>query len=67
MLIQNVELSSHQIKGLLVEFILGNGGCWLRYLHGRVDAIISCMHTCSVGSTQCSGCMVYGPGAMATI
>ena len=25
------------------------------------------MCTCSVGSAQCSGCVVYGPGAMAAI
>ena len=39
----------------------------LRCLHGKVDTTISCMFICSVGSTQCSGCMVYGPGAMAAI
>ena len=33
----------------------------------KVDTIISCMCTCSVGSAQCSGCVVYGPGAMAAI
>ena len=25
---------------------------------------ISCMCTCSVGSAQCFGCVVYGSGAM---
>ena len=39
----------------------------LRCLHGKVDTTISCMCTCSVGSAQCSGCVVYGPGAMAAI
>ena len=32
---------------------------------GKVDTTISCTCTCSVGFAQCSGCMVYGPGAMA--
>ena len=46
---------------------VGDGGR-LRCLHGKVDTIISCMCTCTVGSAQCSGCvMVYGPGAMAAI
>ena len=45
---------------------VGDGGR-LRCLHGKVDTIISCMCTCSVGSTQCSGCVVYGPGAMVAI
>ena len=39
----------------------------LRCLHGKVDTTISCMGTCSVGSAQCSGCVVYGAGAMAAI
>ena len=39
----------------------------LRCLHGKVDTTISCMCTCSVGSAQCSGCVVYGPGALAAI
>ena len=30
------------------------------YLHGKVDTTILCMCTCSVGSTQCPGCVVYG-------
>ena len=45
---------------------VGDGGR-LRCLHGKVDTIISCMCTCTVGSAQCSGCVVYGPGAMAAI
>ena len=36
-------------------------------LHFIIIIIISCMCTCSVGSAQCSGCVVYGPGAMAPI
>ena len=39
----------------------------LRCLHGKVHTTISCMCTCSVGSAQCSGCVVYGPGVMAAI
>ena len=45
---------------------VGDGGR-LKCLHGKVDTTISCMCTCSVGSAQCSGCVVYGPGAMAAI
>ena len=45
---------------------VGDGGR-LRCLYGKVDTTISCMCTCSVGSAQCSGCVVYGPGAMAAI
>ena len=45
---------------------VGDGGR-LRYLHYKVDTTISCMCTCSFGSAQCSGCVVYGPGAMAAI
>ena len=36
----------------------------LMCLHGKVDTTILCMCTCSVGSAQCFGCVVYGPGAM---
>ena len=32
-----------------------------------VDTTISCMCTCSVGPAHCSGCVVYGSGAMAAI
>ena len=39
-------------------------GSRLRSLHGMVDTTISCVCTCTVGSAQCSGCMVYGPSAM---
>ena len=39
----------------------------MRCLHGKVDSTISCVCTCSVGSAQCSGCVVYGLGAMAAI
>ena len=28
---------------------------------------ISCVYTCTVGSTQCSGCMVHGPSAVAAV
>ena len=45
---------------------VGDGGR-LRCLHGKIDTTISCMCTCSVGSAQCSGCVVYGPGTMAAI
>ena len=34
----------------------------LRCLHGKVDSTIS---SCTIGSTQCCGCVVYGPSAMA--
>ena len=37
----------------------------LRCLHGKVDTTISCLCSCVVGSTQCSGCVVYGPSVMA--
>ena len=39
----------------------------LRFLHGKVDTTISCICTCSVGSAQYSGWVVYSPGAMAAI
>ena len=52
-------------SGELGDFVGGGGR--LRCLHGKVDTTISCMCTCSVGSAQCSGCVVYGPGAMAAI
>ena len=42
-------------------------GSRLGCLHGKVDTTISCMCTCSVGSAQGYGCMVYGSGAMAAI
>ena len=45
---------------------VGDGGR-LRCLHGKADITISCMCRCIVGSTQCSGYVVYGPGAMAAI
>ena len=46
---------------------VGDGGR-LRCLHGKVDTTINlCMCACIVGSAQCSGCVVYGPGAMAAI
>ena len=32
-----------------------------------VDTTISCMCACIVGSAQCSGCVIFGPGAMAAI
>ena len=40
-------------------------GCRLKCLHGKAENTMSCISTCVVGSTQCSGCVVYGPGAMA--
>ena len=39
----------------------------LRYLQGETDISISCMCTCTVFATLCSGCMVYGPSPMAAI
>ena len=42
---------------------VGDGGR-LRCLHGKVDTAISCMCTCTVGSAQCSGCVVYDPSAV---
>ena len=46
---------------------VGDGGRMLMCLHGKVDTAISCVCTCTVGSAQCSGCVVYGPSAMAAI
>ena len=45
---------------------VGDGGK-LRCLHGKVNTTISCMCTCSVVFAQCSGCVVYGLGAMAAM
>ena len=42
-------------------------GSRLRCLHGKADTTISCVCTCTVGSAQCSRCVVYDPSAMATI
>ena len=48
------------------EFIWGTGNSGrLRCLHGKVETTIS--RTYIVGSAQCSGCVVYGPSAMAAI
>ena len=48
------------------EFVWGTGR-W-GSLHGKVDATSSYnMCTCSVGSAQCSVCVVNCPGAMAAI
>ena len=33
----------------------------------QVIQTIMLSSTCGVGSAQCSGCVVYGPGAMAAI
>ena len=39
----------------------------LRCLHGKVDTPFHvCVHV-AFSPAQCSGCVVYGPGAMATI
>ena len=50
--------------------MLGGGGR-LRCLQGKADTnILWCVAIClatAVGSTQSSGCMMYGPGAMAAI
>ena len=34
---------------------------------GIVSVCSLLLCTCDVGSAQCSGCVVYGPGAMAAI
>ena len=33
----------------------------------KVDTTISCMYACIVGSAQCFGCVIFGPGAMVAI
>ena len=43
---------------------VGDGGR-LRCLHGKADTTISCVCKCTVGSAQCSGCVVYDSSAMA--
>ena len=42
---------------------VGDGGR-LRCLRGKVDTTISCM---CADSAQCSGCVIYGPSAIAAI
>ena len=37
----------------------------LRCLHGKISNRILCVCTCTVGSSQCSRCVVYSPGAVA--
>ena len=64
---ENLSVPQSQCQNASGELGDVGGGGRLRCLHGKVDTIISCMCTCSVGSAQCSGCMVYGPGAMAAI
>ena len=62
---ENLSIPQSQCQNLSGELEdVGDSGR-LRCLHGKVDTIISCMCTCSFGFTQCSGCVVYGPGAMA--
>ena len=36
-------------------------------LQDKADTTISSVCTCTVGSTQCSGCMVYSPSAMTAV
>ena len=64
---ENLSISQSQCQNSSGELEdVGDGGK-LRCLHGKVVTTISCMCACSFGSAQCSGCMVYGPAAMATI
>ena len=64
---ENLSVPQSQCQNASGELGDVGGGGRLRCLHGKVDTTISCMCTCSVGSAQCSGCVVYGPGAMAAI
>ena len=64
---KNLNVPQSQCQNASGELGDVGGGGRLRCLHGKVDTTISCMCTCSVGSAQCSGCVVYGPGAMAAI
>ena len=43
---------------------VGDGG---RYLQGKAHTNISCICTCTLGCTNCSGCVVYDPSATAAI
>ena len=61
---RNLSIPQSQSQNVSGELRDVGGGGRLRCLHGNA---ISCMCTCSVGSAQCSGCVVYGPGAMAAI
>ena len=64
---ENLSISQSQCQRSSGEL----GDVWdsgrLRCLHGKINTTILCMCTCSVGSAQCSGCVVYGPDAISTI
>ena len=64
---ENLSIPQSQCQKSSEELGDVGGSGRLRCLHGKVDTTISCMCTRSVGSAQCSGCVVYGPGAMAAI
>ena len=64
---ENLSIPQSQCQNASGELGDVGGGGRLRCLHGKVDTTILCMCTCSVGSAQCSGWVVYGPGAMAAI
>ena len=36
----------------------------LKYLYDKADTTISFVFACTIGSAQCSGCVVYDPGAI---
>ena len=64
---ENLSVPQSQCQNSSGELGDVGGDSRLRCLHGKVDTTISCMCTCSVASTQCSECVVYGPGARAAI
>ena len=66
-MIKNLSVPQSQCQNSFGELgDVGDGGR-LRCLHGKLDPTISSLCTYSVGSVQCSGCVVYGPCAMAAI
>ena len=56
--------SINKISGITITSVTENIGR-LSCLNDKVNTTISSMCTCTVGSTQCSGCVVYDSGAMA--